>query len=351
MLCFLLFCIHFLSHYRHYLLLTLTLFDYTVQQPIFSSIQSSEERTTSGIQQVKESLLLNNSVQEAVRNEMRDFLNKYKNNSQFKGNVAEVELQHMLLSIMPSDEVIKVSSDTATCDFRVNRKDPNKPSILFENKYYKNRSASTEEVKKFERDVQLQKIHGVFISQESPITYKDNFQIDIINNLIHVYIPNANYDVEKIKIAVDMIDNISLKLNALNNISDDEYSISKEEIDELTEEYKLFGIQKSQMLDTIKLVNKQLVDKLEEIQLPKIKKVLMKLGNIENDNDFKCTFCNNWSGKNKASLGAHIRNCRSNPKNNEVVELTNTVVAPPQLELTIETPVPTEKSKKINKKK
>ena len=302
----------------------------TIQQPIFNSIQSSEERTTSGIQQIKENVLLNNSVQETLRNEMKDFLNKYKNNSQFKGNIAEVELQHMLLSIMPSDEIIKVSSDTATCDFKVNRKDPNKSSILFENKYYKNRSANTEEVKKFERDIQLQKNHGIFISQESPITFKENFQIDIINGLIHVYIPNANYDVEKIKIAIDIIDNLSLKLNALSNHLNDEYSISKEDIDELTEEYRLFGIQKSQMLDTIKLVNKQLTDKLEEIQLPKIKKILMKLGNIENDNDFKCNFCNNWTGKNKASLGAHIRNCKLNPKNKEFTEeldlvLTNKV--------------------------
>jgi hypothetical protein len=291
-----------------------------IQQPIFNSIQSSEERTTSGIQQIKENVLLNNSVQETLRNEMKDFLNKYKNNSQFKGNIAEVELQHMLLSIMPSDEIIKVSSDTATCDFKVNRKDPNKSSILFENKYYKNRSANTEEVKKFERDIQLQKNHGVFISQESPITFKENFQIDIINGLIHVYIPNANYDVEKIKIAIDIIDNLSLKLNALTNNLNDEYSISKEDIDELTEEYRMFGIQKSQMLDTIKLVNKQLTDKLEEIQLPKIKKFLMKIGNIENDNDFKCSFCNNWTGKNKASLGAHIINCKLNPKNKEFTE-------------------------------
>lgn len=289
----------------------------TVQQPIFNYIQSSEERTNLGIDKIKESILLNNSVQETLRNEMKEFLNKYKNNSQFKGAIAEIDLQHMLLSIMPSDEIIKVSSDTATCDFKVNRKDPNKPSILFENKYYKNRSAPTEEVKKFERDIQLQKNHGVFISQESPITYKDNFQIDIINGLIHVYIPNANYDVEKIKIAVDIIDNLSLKLISLNKVNDDEYSISKEDINELTEEYRLFGIQKSQMLDTIKNVNKQLVDKLEEIQLPKIKKVLMKLGNIENDNDFKCNLCNNWSGKNKASLGAHMRNCKFNPKNKE----------------------------------
>jgi len=80
-----------------------------------------------------------------------------------------------------------------------------------------------------------------------------------------------------------------------------------------------------QMLETIRLVNKQLVDKLEEIQLPKIKKFLMNYGTIENDNDFKCSYCNSWSGKNKASLAAHIRNCKLNPKNTDS-EITNIVV-------------------------
>lgn len=289
----------------------------TIQQPIFNTIQSSEERTTSGIQQIKDNMILQQNIQETLRNEMTDFLNKYKNNSQFKGNVAEIELQHMLLSFMPSDEVIRVSNDTATCDLKVNRKDSVKPNILFESKNYKNHSATTQEVKKFERDVQLQKVHGIFISQESPITFKDNFQIDIINGLIHVYIPNGNYDVEKLKIAVDIIDNLSLKLNSQQKETDNEYSINKDDVEDILEEYRVFGVQKSQMLDTIRLVNKQLIDKLEEIQLPKIKKFLMNLGTIENDNDFKCTFCNSWSGKNKASLGAHIRNCKFNPKNKD----------------------------------
>ena len=301
----------------------------SIQQPIFNSIQSSEERTNSGIMQIRENFTSHQVVQENLTNELKDFLNKYKNNSQFKGNVGEIDLQHMLLSVMPSDEIIKVSSDTATCDFKVNRKDTSKPSILFENKYYKNRSAPTEEVKKFERDVQLQKIHGVFISQESPITFKDKFQIDIINGLIHIYIPNAEYDTEKIKIAVDIIDNLSLKLNLLSSGSEDEYSISKEDVDELAEEFRNFGLQKAQMLDTIKFINKQLIDKLEEIQLPKMKKLLMKLGNIENDNDFKCTFCNAWSGKNKASLAAHIRNCKLNPKNKEFEVLIPEIIPEP----------------------
>lgn len=303
----------------------------TIQQPIFSSIQSSEERTTTGIQQIKDNFVLHQNVQETLRNELQEFLSKYKNSSQFKGNVAEVELQHILLSIMPSDEIVRVSGETGTCDFKVNRKDTSKPSILFESKNYKNRSTTTEEVKKFERDLQLQKIHGILVSHDSPITFKDNFQIDIINGLIHVYVPNANYDVEKVKIAVDIVDNLSLKLNAISKENDDDdYSISKEDIDDMTEEYRLFGIQKLQMLETIRLVNKQLTDKLEEIQLPKMKKFLMKIGNIENDNDFKCTYCNSWSGKNKASLGAHMRNCKFNPKNKEIdissIPFTNEII-------------------------
>jgi hypothetical protein len=52
--------------------------------------------------------------------------------------------------------------------------------------------------------------------------------------------------------------------------------------------------------------------------LPKIKNILVKLGIIENDTDFKCNYCN-ISWKNKASLAAHIRNCKSSPKNKEEV--------------------------------
>jgi len=328
----------------------------TIQQPIFNSIQSSEERTNTNIQQIKENNILQQNIQEALRIEMSLFLNRFKNNSQFKGDVAETELQNMILSIMPSDEVIRVTSDTATCDIKVNRKDKTKPNILFESKNYKN-SATTVEVKKFERDLQLQKMHGIFISQESPITFKDNFQIDIINRLIHVYIPNCNYEIEKIKIALDIIDNLSLRLNDISKEQNNEYSINKESLDEITEEYRLFGIQKMQMLETIRLVNKQLLDKLEEIQLPKIKKFLMNYGTIENDNDFKCNYCNSWSGKNKASLAAHIRNCKLNLKNTDT-EINDNLITEVvcnetinNIDLKIEEIEPVKKSKSRSSKK
>ena len=286
----------------------------SIQQPIISYINSSEERTNTNLTQIKDSVSHQNVTQSKLSLDINDFLGKYKNNSQFKGAVAETDLYYMLQSIMPTDEIIKVSGSTATCDFKVNRQNKQKSCILFESKDY-TQSVPSDEVSKFERDVQMQKHHGIMVSQRSPITYKNPFQIDIINGLIHIYIPSADYNTEKVKIAIDIIDNLDMRLKNLESVSDDGFvKISKTDSDDIAEEYRQFGFQKSQMLDTIKSINKQLVDKLDEIQLPKIKQFLVKTGNIENDNGFKCTFCR-WSGKNKASLGAHVRNCKSNPKN------------------------------------
>ena len=290
-----------------------------IQQPIFSFIQSSEERTITGIQQIKDGAVIQQHFQEKLTNELNEFLNKYKHNSSIKGQVSETELYHMLQHVMPLDEILNVSTETASCDFRVNRHNASKPSILFENKDYK-RSVTTEEVRKFERDIQTQKLHGIFISQKTPITFKEDFQIDIIGGLIHVYMPNTNYDTTKLKIAIDIIDSLSSKLAIITHTSENtetSYFINQEDIDELAEDYRQFGLQKTAIQETIRVMNKQLVD----FQLPKIKNILVKLGIIENDTDFKCIKCNycNISWKNKASLAAHIRNCKSSPKNKEEV--------------------------------
>jgi hypothetical protein len=309
----------------------------SIQTPILQLIQMSEERTTGGIQKVKDELSQQQIIQEKLSTELNDFLNKYKNNSSLKGGVSENELYFMLQSIMPSDEIIKVSSETASCDFKVNRKNKDKPTILFENKDY-NKNVTTDEVTKFERDIKLQKTHGIFISQKTPITFKDSFQIDIVNNLIHVYIPNCQYDTEKLKTAVDIVDNLSAKLNIINNsneVDDDHmYSTTKTDIDDLANEYRNFAVQKMAIQEIVRVFSKQLLDKLEEIQLPKIKNILIKFGLIENEN-LKCPHCNVYEGKNKASLSAHFRNCKFNKKKDEEsssdiviesLEMENTVI-------------------------
>lgn len=286
----------------------------SLQQPIFSFIQSSEERTNNNVQQIREKLVAQQLSQETLNNGMQEFLNKYKHNSSSKGNISETELYSILQNIFPCDEIIDCSTETATCDYRVNRLNNSRPTILFENKDY-SRSVTTEEINKFERDLSIQKHHGIFISQKSNITFKEPFQIDIINNIIHIYIPNAQYNIDKIRIAVEIIDSLSSKISHINNSQTETININKEDINELIEVFNDFNTQKNALIETIKNNNKHILDKIEAMQLTAIKKILNKNGFFNVDEDFRCKYCTTFIGKNKASLGAHIRNCKCNPNN------------------------------------
>lgn len=280
-----------------------------IQQSLFNSIQSSESRTTSNIQQINDNILLQKKVQENLSGELNTFLNKYKSNSSVKGAISECELYSLLQKILPHDFLVNCSSEACACDIRLTRKDKRLPNILFENKDY-SVSVNTDEIEKFERDLKLQRCHGIFISQNSPIAYKENFHIDIINNIIHLYIPNANYDIEKIKLAINIVDSLSEKLNLIVLDPDEEiYEISIDDFENLKKEYCEFANKKIEMMDLIKMITKQLVDKLEGIQLPILKK--LTVGNTETKNmGIICSLCNKFNAKNKASLGAHIKHCR-----------------------------------------
>jgi hypothetical protein len=288
----------------------------SIQQPLFNCIQTSEERTSNNVQQIRDKLISQQLSQDNLNQSIHEFLNKYKHNSSSKGNVSEYELYSILQVIFPSDEIIDCSSDTSTCDYRINRKNTNKPTILFENKDY-SRSVTTEEVKKFQIDLKLQQLHGIFISQKSNITFKEPFQIDIIDNLIHIYLPNTEYNIDKIRIAVDIIDTLSNQLKHLANSRKETNTITiePEDVNELIELFNNFNTQKENIIDTIKTTNKHILDKIENLQLISVKNLLTKLGFIQIEEDFKCKYGCNYVGKNKASLGAHYRNCKSNPIN------------------------------------
>jgi hypothetical protein len=279
-----------------------------IQQPIFSAIQTSETRTFTHMQQLNENLIVQKKLQDSVSNDLSIFLNKYKSNSSIKGAVSELELYSVLQKIVPYDQIIRCSNETASCDIRLNRRDKKHPTILFENKDYMT-SVNTEEIEKFERDLKRQHSHGIFISQNSPITYKDNFQIDIIENLIHLYIPNAKYDQDKIKLAINIIDNLHDKINYHPpNGEHTKISLTNEDYEEIKEEYRIFANRKIEMLDTIKSITKQLTEKLEDIQLPHIRKLVAGKTDTKSIG-IVCTICNKFTGKNRGSLAAHMKSC------------------------------------------
>lgn len=76
---------------------------------------------------------------------------------------------------------------------------------MFENKVYET-NVKLEEIQKFIRDVEEIKTNAIFLSQNSGITRKKNFQVDIHKGLIMIYIHNVQYSPEKIQIAIDIIE-------------------------------------------------------------------------------------------------------------------------------------------------
>jgi len=288
-----------------------------IQQSLFNAIQTSESRTFSSIQQVNDTINLQKQIQENLSVELNTFLNKYKSNSSIKGSVSECELYSLLQKILPNDFLARCSTEACSCDIRLTRKDKRLPVILFENKDY-TATVNTDEIDKFERDLKLQRCHGIFISQNSPIAYKENFHIDIINNIIHLYIPNGGYDIEKIKLAVNIVDSLSEKLSLIILDPNEEiYEVSIDDFENLKKEYCEFANKKLEFIDLIKIITKQLTDKLESIQLPVLKK--LTVGNTETKNmGIICSLCNKFNAKNKASLGAHMKHCRLSQTENKI---------------------------------
>ena len=288
----------------------------TIQQSLLNTLQTNETRAFSNIQQVNENIIQQKKIQENLSAELNTFLNKYKSNSSVKGAISETELYSLIQVICPSDFLVNCSKEISACDIKLTRKDKRFPTILFENKDYST-TVNTEEVEKFERDIKHQGSHGIFISQNSPIAFKDNFQIDIINNLIHLYIPNANYSIEKIKLGIEIVDSLSDKLkNIIIDQNEEVYELSIEDYENIKQEYCSFANKKCELIDFIKVMTRQLTEKLDAIDFPVLKKITIGNTDVKNTG-FICTICNKFNGKSKASLSAHQKRCRTRYENSK----------------------------------
>lgn len=279
----------------------------TVQQPIYAFLSASEERINLNINNLKDSTNVNQLTQDKIFAELNDFLSKYKNSS-YKGQFGENQLENVLNKMYPSGEIINTSGQSASCDFLLKRE--NKPTILFENKDY-TRNANPDEVKKFIRDIDERNHHGIFLSQSSGITTKHNFQIEFHKGCILVYVHNTEYSPEKIKLAVDIIDNLDVKIKELNlDEEETNNTITKELLDEINQEYQFFISQKDVLLNVFKDYQKKILTTIEDLKFPNLDKYLSTKYASVKKQCYVCEICNIFEAPNKKSLSAHQRGCK-----------------------------------------
>lgn len=277
-----------------------------IQQTVLNYISTSEERLKNNLNEIKDLTNNNQTSQEKLNLELQNFLNQYKISSK-KGEFGEKLLESILTSLFPSSEIINTTGHTSSGDFILKRE--NKVQILFENKNYDSVNVPKKEVDKFIYDIENNNCCGIMMSQKSGIALKNNFQIDINNNNILIYIHNMNYDPEKILLACDIIDNLTNKIKQLNN-NDTTTEISNNTLQIINEQYQRFINKKDAILYQINDNTKKIIESIKELEIGELNNILLNTFTNTKINNFKCELCNIYIGATNKSLSNHKRYCK-----------------------------------------
>lgn len=238
-------------------------------------------------------------------NLVRDHFDRQKN-STHKGSDSEDKVLDGLYRTFPDCQVTKTTGIAKSGDFLIERS-TNTP-IMIENKDYKN-NVPKDEIEKFIRDIEHQKCNGILVSQSSGIARKKNFQIDIHNGNIIVFIHCLKYDFDKIRLAIETIDHLSQVLAKYSN-NTDELKLSTETLKEINNEYLAFITQKTGLSDSLKKYNKDMTKLINELQFPELSNMLSQHFSSTEETIFKCEYCKVKIFKNSKALAKHIQTCK-----------------------------------------
>lgn len=310
----------------------------TAQTPLYNFISATETRIGNSLKVIQDTQTNRSLIYE----NMNDFLNRnrYKN-SIAKGKFGETRLEEILNGLFPSAEILNTSFIPNSGDFLVSSREHDAPNLLFETKDY-TRNVSKEEVDKFVRDVMIQKRHGIMISHTSGIVGKKPYQIELHSNQLVIFVNHAEYQPEKIKIAIEMMDALynCMKQFLNNKMDESEHKITTSVLQNIQKEYKKFVEKKVEIANTIQSLTNEmkrtLLAQMDLIQFPVLTEFIelecgtsvpipkpaggppqykpATVSDMTNGThcftcphmNEGCTFC----GKNKNSLSSHLRGCK-----------------------------------------
>lgn len=272
-----------------------------LQSPIFSLIHANQENLSNKIGSVKEDLLFTKTTTEKVYSELNQHLNKYTISSQFKGMCAEIDLHQILSDTFPTYGVVDTTGQQGCGDFMIYKDD--EKYIMIEMKNYKT-NVDREEITKFLNDVSNVKTHAIMVSNYSGIVGKPDFHVEIDDSCILVYLHHLQFSGEKIKMAVNVIENLSCKLKVIERQENDEgISIKKEVLDRINGELSQFLESKSKLCQLMKEQHKTAITQIENMNFPDLSLFLQDKFVLK-PKKFACDCCSN-SYDTKAQLSSH----------------------------------------------
>jgi hypothetical protein len=274
----------------------------STEQRLDTSIRDIKLLTENKLDYLKDISTSTHQTNSLLNQNVSDLLKKMEV-STHKGKISENIVYNILLALYPSAQIEQVGTQKETGDIILTRN--NKATVLVEVKNWTS-NVSHDEVKKFIFDVEKQNCCGLFLSQNCGIANKENFEINVHNGNVLLYVHQANNDSEKIKMAINIIDHFKNKLDELDDKSEVD-TISKEILEKINKEYQYLSAQKLNMIKFIKDSNSKIIKQLEEFNIPTLDDYLSKRFAFS-VSKYVCEYCE-YVGKNQQSMSAHYRGC------------------------------------------
>ncbi len=270
-----------------------------IDQKFASILTHSENKITNVLNAMSET----KKEDEKLHNKLDSMLEKLCSTE--KGKVSESLLEFNLQAIFQNAEIKNVASTAHSGDFWLIRKD--KPIILIENKNY-DKKVYTEEVNKFLDNMKDNDLCGIIISQKTPIVHRDNFEIEIHNGNVAVYIHECNYQHDKIKIAVQIIDTFKNRIEKQKIENGTVFTIDTEILEKLNRDFQFFTIKKRQHIEEIKHMYDTLLKSADEMDVVSLNELLESHGILTNVKKYVCGKCNT-TFPTKRGRDTHERQC------------------------------------------
>ena len=276
------------------------------EKRIDTSIREIKASSDANLGVIKELSCASQQAAYTLTQSVSEVLKKMENSS-VKGKISENILFNTLVSMYPCAQIDSVGTTKETGDIIITRKD--RPRILVENKNW-DKNVVQEEVKKFLYDVEQQNCCGLFLAQNYGIANKEDFEVNVHNGNVLVYIHQAKNDPDKIKIAISIIDHLKMRLDQLNDKSSPTNvdTICKERLDNINQEYQAFVTQKLAMIRHVRDFQSKLCKMIEDVRLPSLEEHLSSRY-ASSSSKYICQFCEAFQAKNQQSLSAHHRGC------------------------------------------
>jgi len=265
-------------------------------------LNSSYEKMDSGLKEIKTAQEHQWGSVKENHQSVQELLRKMDNSS-CKGKIGENVVFHILQNLYPSSNVEFVGTTKETGDFMLERR--GKQKILIENKNW-DTNVPRDEVEKFMRDTAIQNCSGLFLSQHTGIANKENFEINIQEGNVLLYIHHVNHDAETIKVGIDILDHFKERLDEIGKDTEVE-SMPKEVLNKINEEYRSFVTRKVGLIKQVKDFQVSMAKQLDSLELPSLQ---FYLSSRYASSD-QLIYCDcGYSSRNKQGMSAHKRFCK-----------------------------------------